>query len=312
MAKTIDGTRLGFRDGILELAEKRDDVVLVSCDSLKIMRSEPFKEKHPDRLFEVGISEQNAVAFASGLACAGLVPYVISYAGFLTMRACEQVRTFCAYPGLNVKLVGANGGMFGGGREGVTHQFYEDLGILSSIPGVTILMPADGTQTRKAVEAAADIPGTVYIRVGNGQEEKIHGDGEPFVPGKAKILASDGKDVVIFSYGFTLGRCLRAAEELKKKGIGATVAEVSSLRPFDGATVSALLGECGRALVVEDHNVNGGLGTAVAAAAAAGGTGKVERIGVDGWPESGDGEALLDKYGMSVTAIAARAAALLS
>ncbi|MFA6505901.1 MAG: transketolase C-terminal domain-containing protein [Treponemataceae bacterium] len=310
MAKIIDGTRLGFRDGILELAGKRTDVVLVSCDSLKIMRADPFKEQYSDRLFEVGIAEQNGVAFASGLACSGLMPYVISYAGFLTMRACEQVRTFCAYPGLNVKLVGANGGMFGGGREGVTHQFYEDLGILSSITGVTILMPADGAQTRKAVVAAADIPGVVYIRVGNGQEEKIHPDTEPFVPGKAKILASEGKDVVIFSYGFTLGRCLRAAEELKKKGIGATVVEVSSLRPFDTETVAKIINECERAITVEDHHVNGGLGSAVAAVAAERAIGPVKRLGLDRWPESGESEALLDKYGMSVDVIVAAAAGL--
>jgi len=307
MEKIIDGTRIGFRDGIMELAGKRDDVVLVSCDSLKIMRSDPFKEAHPDRLFEVGIAEQNAVSFASGLACAGLVPYVISYAGFLTMRACEQVRTFCAYPGLPVKLVGANGGMFGGGREGVTHQFYEDLGILSSMTGVTILMPADGAQTRKAVIAAADIPGVVYIRVGNGQEEKIHPDSEGFTPGKAKVLADHGKDVAVFSYGFTLGRCLRAAEELKKKGIGATVVEVSSLRPFDADGVAAALSACGRAVVVEDHHVNGGLGSAVSALAAERKLGPVKRLGIDRWPESGAPEELLDKYGLSVAAIAAAA-----
>jgi transketolase len=310
MAKTIDGTRTGFRDGILELAEKRKDAVLVSCDSLKIMRCEPFKERFPERLFEVGIAEQNAVAFSSGLASAGLTPYVVSYAGFLTMRACEQVRTFCAYPGLNVKLVGANGGMFGGGREGVTHQFYEDLGILSSIPGVTILMPADGAQTRKATVAAADIPGTVYIRVGNGQEEKIHPDSEDFVPGKAKILADLGKDAAVFSYGFTLGRCLRAAEELKKKGIGATVVEVSSLRPFDAETVAKVLGSCGRAVTVEDHNINGGLGSAVAAVAAERAVGRtVKRLALDRWPESGDGETLLDRYGLSVENIVSAAMA---
>jgi len=310
MAKIIDGTRLGFKDGIMELAEKRDDVVLVSCDSLKIMRADPFKEKHPERLFEVGIAEQNAVSFASGLACAGLVPYVISYAGFITMRACEQVRTFCAYPGLDVKLVGANGGMFGGGREGVTHQFYEDLGILSSIPGVTILMPADGAQTRKAVVAAADIPGVVYIRVGNGQEEKIHPDAEPFIPGKAKILAAHGNDVAIFSYGFTLARCLRAAEDLDSKGVKATVVEVSSLRPFDAETVARVLGDCGAALTVEDHNVNGGLGSAVSALAAEQDLGPVKRLGIERWPESGDPEALLDKYGFSAADIAAAASAL--
>jgi len=217
------------------------------------------------------------------------------------------VRTFCAYPGLNVKLVGANGGVFGGGREGVTHQFYEDLGILSSIPGITILMPTDGAQTRKAVVAAASWPGVVYIRVGNGKEEKIHPDEEDFTIGKAKILADEGKDVAIFSYGFTLGRCLDAAEELKRQGIGATVVEVSSLRPFDTETVSAVLAECDRAITVEDHHISGGLGSAVAALSAERRLCPVRRLGLEQWPESGEGGELLDKYGLSVEAMVAAA-----
>ena len=303
MENKTDSTRLGFRDGIVDLAERRKDIVLVSCDSLKIMRAEPFKERFSDRCFEVGIAEQNAVAFASGLAASGLVPYVISYAGFLTMRACEQVRTFCAYPGLNVKLIGANGGVFGGGREGVTHQFYEDLGILSSIPEITILMPSDREQTRKAVAAAADIPGVVYIRVGNGQEPVIHRTDDPFEIGKVRQLVSYGGEVSIFSYGFTLDRCLSAAERLKSEGTGAAVVEVSSLRPLDRNGIAHALRNRRMSLVVEDHNINGGLGSAVCAVAAEEGLGPVVRMGVETWPESGEGGALLDAYVASVDRI---------
>jgi transketolase len=294
----------------MELAVKRGEIVLVSSDSLKIMRAEKFKERYPDRLFEVGIAEQCAVAFASGLATCGLIPYVISYAGFLTMRACEQVRTFVAYPHLNVKLVGANGGMFGGGKEGVTHQFFEDLGVLSSIPGITIICPADGAQTRKAVIAAADVDGPVYIRVGSGKEAKVLPDDEPLIPGKARILAHLGDDVAVFSYGFVLPRVLEAAEKLKRAGIGATVVEVHTLKPLDRATIVAVLRKTGCAITVEDHNVNGGLGSAIAAVAGESYPCKVLRLGLkDRWPESGDPAVLLDEYGLSVDDIVATAKA---
>jgi transketolase len=310
MADKIDSTRAGFCDGIMELAVKRGEIVLVSSDSLKIMRAEKFKERYPDRLFEVGIAEQCAVAFASGLATCGLIPYVISYAGFLTMRACEQVRTFVAYPHLNVKLVGANGGMFGGGKEGVTHQFFEDLGVLSSIPGITIICPADGAQTRKAVIAAADVDGPVYIRVGSGKEAKVLPDDEPLIPGKARILAHLGDDVAVFSYGFVLPRVLEAAEKLKRAGIGATVVEVHTLKPLDRATIVAVLRKTGCAITVEDHNVNGGLGSAIAAVAGESYPCKVLRLGLkDRWPESGDPAVLLDEYGLSVDDIVATAKA---
>ena len=142
------GTREAFAQAVMELAEQDDRVMFVSPDSLKAMRAVKFAERFPEEYVEVGISEQNAVDMAAGLAASGLVPFVATYGGFLTMRACEQMRTFVAYPNLNVKFVGINSGLLGGEREGVTHQFYEDLGILSNIPNFTILTPADGNQQK--------------------------------------------------------------------------------------------------------------------------------------------------------------------
>jgi transketolase len=151
MSAEMVSTRIGFRDGLVALAEKRDDIVFVSTDSLKVVKGEPFLQRWPDRVIEVGIAEANGVALSAGLASAGLRPYLCTYAGFLTMRACEQMRTFVAYPGMKVRFVGANAGVFGGNREGVSHQFIEDIGILRSIPGFTILCPADGDQAKQAV-----------------------------------------------------------------------------------------------------------------------------------------------------------------
>ena len=144
------GTRAAFAASLIDLTKENDKVMFVSPDSLKAMRATDFAEIYPENYVEVGISEQNSVAVGAGLASVGMLPFVATYAGFLTMRACEQMRTFVAYPNLNVKFIGINTGLLGGEREGVTHQFYEDMGILSNIPNFTIYSPADGAQTYKA------------------------------------------------------------------------------------------------------------------------------------------------------------------
>ena len=149
------GSREAFAAAMMQLAAEDSRYMIISPDSMKAMRVVGFAEKYPDRLIELGIAEQNAVACAAGMATCGLVPFVATYSGFITMRACEQVRTFVAYPKVNVKLVGANGGIFGGEREGVTHQFFEDLGILRCIPDMTIVVPSDPSQVFAATLAIA-------------------------------------------------------------------------------------------------------------------------------------------------------------
>lgn len=153
------GTREAFAAALMDMAEERKDIVVLSPDSLKAMRAVAFGDKYPERYVECGIAEQCSVDAAAGLASAGLTPFVGTYCGFLTMRACEQMRTFVGYTDLNVKFVGVNAGLLGGEREGVTHQFYEDLGILSSMPNFTIFTPADPAQCYHAVQLAANTPG---------------------------------------------------------------------------------------------------------------------------------------------------------
>ena len=169
-----ESTRIAFTEAMSEMCETREDTLMVCADSVKVVKADDYKEKYPNRIVDVGIAEQNAVAAAAGLAACGMIPYVATYAGFIAMRACEQVRTFCAYPGLNVKFVGANGGMAAGEREGVTHQFFEDIGIMRTIPGITIFVPADANQVKQAVIAAADINGPVYIRIGSGRDPVVY------------------------------------------------------------------------------------------------------------------------------------------
>lgn len=297
----IENTRLAFMQGMEALAEKDDRIMLVCADSLLALRATNFVEKFPDRYVEVGIAEQNAAATAAGLAIEGLIPFFGTYAGFITMRACEQLRTFIAYPNLNVKLAGVNGGIAAGEREGVTHQFFEDIGILRTIANFTILVPADAGQTRKATIAAASIPGPVYIRLGSGRDPVVFENDPPFIPGKINVLLENGNDIALFGNGILLPRLFKATEILETKGIGVTLVEVHTVKPLDVNGVTSILEKCGAAVTAEDHNIIGGLGSAVMEAAAENCPVPIARIGLrDTFPGSGKPDELLDFYGMSV------------
>ncbi len=301
-APVISSTREAVIAALIETARKDPDIVLVSADSLKAARATVFAEEFSERVFEVGIAEQTAVAFAAGLASCGLKPFVITYAGFITMRACEQVRTFVGYTGLNVKLVGLNGGIFGGEREGVTHQFFEDLGIMRTIPGMDIVVPADASQAKKATLALAGRSGPGYLRIGSGREPVILDETAPFDFGACRMMADHGTEAVLFSNGPILRRVLAAAEGLAASGMGVRVVEVHTLKPIDRDGILSALRPCSTVLTIEDHSIIGGLGSAVAEVMAESGTGKpLVRMGLqDEFPRSGAAEEILDCYGLSV------------
>jgi len=285
----------------MEAAEKDKKIIVVSADSVLAGRLTPFREKYPERLIEAGIAEQSAVDIAAGLATTGMKPIVVSYAGFLTMRACEMIRTFIAYPGLNVKLIGLNGGMFGGEREGVTHQFYEDLGILRSMPGVKILTPADAGQAYNAATAMLEIEGPVYLRLGSGREPEVFPDDTPFVFGKIREVLCYGEDVTVFASGFIMNRAISAMEQLKAEDIYGILADVSTLKPMDMEGVVSFLKRTDCAVAVEDHNFYGGMSSAVCEIACHYHPCRVIRLGLrDVYPRSGHADALLDAYGLSV------------
>lgn len=301
MSGTIDSTRIGFRDALMQLAQERDDIVFVSTDSLKVVKGEPFLERWPERVVELGISEQNGVTVCAGLASTGLIPYICTYAGFMTMRACEQMRTFVGYPKLKVRFVGANGGLHGGNREGVSHQFIEDIGILRTIPGYTILCPADGGQVKQAMLASVDVEGPVYIRIGSGREEQVFPSDTPFPLGKIRTMVDHGDDVALFSHGFVLPRVLEAANRLKELGIGAKVVEVATIKPLDRTGISSILAKTKCAVTIEDHTVVGALGSAIAELIAEETPARLIRLGLqDCYGESGYPDELLDAYGMSI------------
>lgn len=297
----LKSTRIAVTDALMELAAADDRIVLVCADSLGVMKGAPFKERFPDRVIDVGIAEQSAVACASGLASCGMIPFVVTYGVFITMRACEQVRSFVGYPKLNVKLVGANGGMAGGEREGVTHQALEDVGITRMVPGMTVVVPADAGQVRQAIQAVAEIDGPAYVRIGSGRDPVVYADDEPFELGKVRIVRDMGGDVALFGNGVLLPRLLAAAERLAVDGVGATVAEVHTVKPLDVATVVEIVKRTGCAVTAEDHLVNGALGSAIAECLSEHAPVPMARLAIrDVFPESGNPDELLDKYGMGV------------
>jgi transketolase len=299
-----ESTRVAFIEGLMELAKEDPNVVLVCADSVLAVKAKPFIEAYPDRFFEVGIAEQNAAACAAGLASCGLTPFFATYAGFITMRACEQVRTFIAYPGLNVKLVGANGGMASGEREGVTHQFFEDIGIMRTIPGIMVVVPADASQVKQAVKAVAKVKGPAYIRIGSGRDPVVFDKDEHFELGKIRILKELGNDAALITNGFVINRVLEAADILEHEGIKTTVVEVHTLKPLDVGSIVQILGKTGAAVTVEDHNIIGGLGSAIAEVIAEEMPVPLVRIGLrDTYPGSGEPDQLLDCYGIGVNDI---------
>lgn len=287
--------------------------MLVCADSLLAMRATEYVQKYPDRYIEVGIAEQNAAAVSAGLAIEGLIPFFATYAGFITMRACEQIRTFIAYPNLNVKLAGVNGGVAGGEREGVTHQFFEDIGILRAIANVTILVPADADQARQAAMAAAYIPGPVYIRLGSGRDPVFYEKDTPFVPFKINVFQEKGNDIALFGNGVLLPRLTAAAEILESRGIGVTLVEVHTVKPIDVEGVTQVLKNCRAAVTAEDHNIIGGLGSAIMEVAAENCPVPIARIGLrDRFAGSGLPNELLDFYEMGVDDIVKAAEATIA
>ncbi len=295
----IASTREGFIAGLMDVAPEDPKLCLVFADSLKAARAQPFVEKYPKRWFDVGICEQNAICFAAGLASTGLKPFVNTYSGFITMRGCEQIRSFVAYPRLNVKFIGLNGGIYGGEREGVTHMVFEEFSILRAIAGMEIVVPADAGQARKATRALAKRDGPAYMRVGSGREPVIFDESMEFEFGQARVLREYGSDAAIFAVGPILKRAIIAAEALAREGVNTTLVEVHTLKPLDVDTIAAVLKKTRAAVTLEDHNINGGLGSAVAEVIAERQPATLIRLGLrDVFAESGEAELLFDKYQM--------------
>ena len=292
-------TRDGFGDEIVALGKENRNILVVDADIGKSCKTGAFRKELPAQYLNVGIAEQNCAGVAAGLATCGKIPFVVTYAAFGSMRMCEMIRQEIAYPKLNVKIACSHGGVTPA-NDGASHQAIEDMGILATIPNMTVIMPADYNSARKLVRAAAEYDGPVYLRFTRDAIPTIYDENEQFEIGKAKLLR-DGRDVAVIANGDTVRLALEAAETLAAAGIGARVLDMHTVKPLDTEAVSAAVRDCGRVITVEDHNIINGLGAAVACVAAEMGQGTVRRLGIrDQFGQSAPYERLLEVNGVTV------------
>ncbi len=295
-------TREAYGKALVELAAQNDKVVVLDADLAGATKTSIFKAAYPDRFFDMGISEGDMVATAAGMSTMGLIPFASTFAMFGAGRAYEQVRNSVAYPHFNVKLGLSHAGV-SVGEDGGSHQCIEDLALMRVIPGMTVIVPADAGETRKAVFAAAAFDGPVYLRTSRLASPVFEGN-LPFEIGKATVLR-DGKDVVLFACGLMVGESLEAAKLLEKDGISAAVVNVSTIKPIDAECISKYARQCGAVVTVEEHSVIGGLGDAVAGVLMGSVSCKFHKIGVqDRFGQSGKAADVLREYGLTADQIA--------
>ena len=304
-------TREAYGNALAEFGEKYDFVVL-DADLAAATKAGVFKKKFPERFFDCGIAEGNMMTVAAGLAAAGQVPFASTFAMFAAGRAFEQIRNSIAYPHLNVKIGATHAGITVG-EDGATHQCLEDLGVMRTIPGMAIVNPADATEARAAVEWAINYNGPVYLRFGRMAVPVLFDkDTYKFEFGKGAVLA-DGKDVTIVATGIMVDMALTAREMLAAEGISARVINIHTIKPIDREIIMAAAAETGAIVTAEEHNVIGGLGSAVAEVVAETKPVPVLRIGTeDRFGKSGKVPALLEEYGLTPAAIAAKAKAAIA
>ena len=295
-------TRDGYGKGLVEAGEKDERVVVLCADLAESTRSHWFQEKFPERYIELGVAEQNMATVASGLANYGKIPFISSYAAFSPGRNNEQIRTTAALNNVPVKIGGAHAGI-SVGPDGATHQALEDAALMRIIPNMTVFVPCDSIEAKKATLAAASLPGPVYIRFAREKSPVFTTNETPFEVGKAQIFR-DGKDVAIIGAGMLVYNALEAAETLAKDGIDAMVINSPSLKPFDIETIAEAAKKTGAIVSVEEHQVAGGLGSVIAETLAKNYPVPQEFIGAqDRFGESGNTEELLKEFKMDTPSI---------
>ncbi|WP_026486254.1 transketolase family protein [Caldanaerobius polysaccharolyticus] len=289
-------TRESYGKALVELGEINKDVVVLDADLSKSTKTAEFAKKYPDRFFNMGISEQDLIGTAAGLATCGKIPYASSFAIFATGRAFEQIRNSIAYPRLNVKIAATHAGITVG-EDGATHQSVEDIAIMRSIPGMVVINPADDVEARAAVKAACEYKGPVYIRLGRMGVPVIYDDKSyRFEIGKG-IELREGSDVTIVATGIMVAAALEAHEELKKKGVSARVIDIHTIKPIDQELIVKAAWETGAIVTAEEHSVIGGLGSAVCEVVSERVPVPVRRVGIkDVFGQSGKPDELLKLY----------------
>ena len=299
-------TRDSYGNALKELGAEFDNLVVLDADLAGATKTGTFKKAFPDRHFDCGIAEANMICMATGMSTAGLVPFASSFAMFAAGRAFEQVRNSIGYPHLNVKIGATHGGI-SVGEDGASHQCCEDFALMRSIPGMTVICPADDIEAKAAVRAAYEMNGPVYLRFGRLAVPVFHKEGFKFEIGKGEVLR-EGTDVAIIANGLLTYEAIKAGEELAEAGINAMVINMATIKPLDEELVIAAAKKCGKIITCEEHSVIGGLGEAVCSCLAEKCPTIVKRIGVnDEFGHSGPAVDLLKQFGLSCENIVATA-----
>ena len=291
-------TRDAYGEALLELGREREDIVVLDADLSGSTKTGKFAKAFPDRFYNIGISEQDMIGTASGLSLAGKLPFASTFAVFETGRAWEQIRQTVCYSNLNVKLVATHSGVTVG-EDGASHQAIEDVALMRVLPNMTVIVPADGPETRQVIHAVVDYYGPVYVRLGRSKVPAVMPDGYAFKIGKAYAFHI-GKDANIIAMGIMVDSALKAATVLKEKGIDAGVINMSTIKPLDTELLLKLSQTCGLIVTAEEHSIIGGLGSAVSEFLSENHPIKVLRIGIrDNFGCSGKPEELLTLYGLT-------------
>lgn len=305
MAEKI-ATREAYGNALVEFGNEYENLVVLDADLAEATKTCKFKAAHPDRFFDCGIAEGNMMGVAAGLAASGYIPFASSFAMFAAGRAFEQVRNMIGYPHLNVKIGATHAGLTVG-EDGATHQCNEDIALMRTIPGMTIINPADAVEAKAAVKAAIEFKGPVYLRFGRFAVPTINSEDYTFELGRGVELC-DGKDVSIVASGLTVHMALEAAELLKADGISARVINIHTIKPIDADILVKAAKETGAIVTAEEHSIIGGLGSAVAEVLSEKCPVPMRRIGVgDKFGKSGQVPDLLKEYGITAENIVAKA-----
>lgn len=294
--------RDGYGYGLLELCKTREDILVLDADVAASTRTNWVRDQYPDHFYNLGISEQDMVGTAAGLALGGMIPYVSTYGVFLSGRAFDQMRTTVCYNNLKVRFVGAHAGI-SVGPDGATHQALEDIALARVLPNMMVIAPCDSEETRKAVIAAADVDGPVYFRFGREAVPVVTDENTPFQIGKARLV-NEGSDCAVFACGAMVYEAMVAAEELAKEGISLRVLDLHTIKPIDEEAILTAAQTCGCIVTAEEHQISAGLYSAVAEVVVKGCPVPMEAVAVQNtFGQSGPPDALMESYHLNAAGI---------
>ncbi|MBO5413725.1 MAG: transketolase family protein [Clostridia bacterium] len=291
-------TRQSYGEALLELGRENKDIVVFDADLAGATKTSIFAKEFPNRFFDMGIAEADMVSTAAGMSTFGKIPYVSTFAVFAAGRAYDQIRNSVCYPNLNVKICATHAGITVG-EDGATHQMLEDLGMMRGLPNMTVISTSDDTQTRWAVKEISKIKGPVYLRLCRLATPVIYEENQKFEIGKS-VQIGEGTDATVFATGVTVAESLKAKEELEKQGINVRVVDIHTIKPIDKEMIIKCAKETKKLISIEDHNVIGGLGTAIADVLVENYPTKLTKIGInDTFGKSGKAEELMEYYGLT-------------